>query len=35
MQNLEKYVIDFFYWVRNLGRSDDHMQYSKNKIIIE
>ena len=35
MQNLEKYTIDFFYWVGNLGRPDNHIQHDKNEIKIE
>ena len=35
MQNLERYTINFFYLVRNLGRPNNHMQYGKNEIEIE
>ena len=35
MQNLESYAINFFYWIKYLGKSDDYMLYSKNKIKVE
>ena len=35
VQNLEKCVFNFFCWVRNFGRLNNHIQYSKNKIEIE
>lgn len=35
VQNLEKYAIDFFYLIKNLGRPNDNMQYDRNRIKIE
>ena len=35
MRNLEKYTIDVFWWVKNLSRSDDHVQYGKNRIKVK
>ena len=35
VQNLEKYVIDFSCWVKNLGSPDDHVQHGKNKKKVE
>ena len=34
-QNLEKCIIDLFYWVKNLGKLDDHIKCSKDGIDIE
>ena len=30
MWNLERYAIKFSYWIKNLGRFDNHMQRDKN-----
>ena len=35
VQNLERYIINFFYWVRNLGKLDNYVQYSRNKIEVK
>ena len=35
MENLERYIFQFSYSIRYLGRHDNYMQYGKNKIEIE
>ena len=35
MQNLERCIINFFNWTKNLDKPDDHIWHDKNEIKIE
>ena len=35
MQNLEGYAINIFYWIKNLGRPDNHIQRDKDEIKVK